>query len=433
MGTSLPSRITCNLPAENITGYLSRPGDIIIGGTFMVHLDRVFIDLDFTRQPPEIQCQMFIIEYFQNMQALIFAVEEINSDPELLPNITLGYQVFDTCFTLREAAKGTLLMLSGGKEMTPNYNCHKGAPLAGIVGDSWTTASIIMAQILGLYRYPQISYFATSPILNDRDLFPSFFRTIPSDEYQMKGLAQLVLYFGWTWVGILADDDDYGQYGLQMVKQEIINGGACVAFTEYILTGQANRDAPRLVQILRESTAKVVIVISSNFVIVVEELLKQNVTGNIWIASEAWATSDLLSKQRYQGILLGTIGLAIHNGQMPMFTKYLSSLRPSKHLNNQFILDFWEQAFSCKWLGDKNVAWIDNVTVNACTGDENLESLITEDYHRVSLSVYTAVYAIVWAVQSMLNCTPGAGPFPGASCSNISSFQAWQVRKNIFY
>eukprot|EP00079_Xenopus_tropicalis_P034433 XP_017948204.1 PREDICTED: extracellular calcium-sensing receptor-like [Xenopus tropicalis] len=392
----------------------------------MVHLDRVFIDLNFTSQPPEVQCQMFIIEYFQNMQALIFAVEEINSDPGLLPNITLGYQVFDTCFTLREAAKGTLLMLSGGKDMTPNYHCHKGAPLAGIVGDSWTTASIIMAQILGLYKYPQISYFATSPILSDRDTFPSFFRTIPSDEYQMRGLAQLVLYFGWTWVGLLADDDDYGQYGLQVVKQEIINGGACVAFSEYILTGQADRDAPHLVQILRESTARVVVVISSNFVIVVEELLKQNVTGNTWIASEAWATSDLLSKQQYQGILLGTIGLAIHNGPMPMFTKYLSNLHPSK-LNNQFILDFWEQAFSCKWLGDKNVVGVDNDPIKACTGNESLEGQLSEDYHRVSLNVYTAVYAIVWALQNMLNCKPGTGPFLGASCANISSFQAWQL------
>uniref|UniRef100_A0A6I8RTL9 G-protein coupled receptors family 3 profile domain-containing protein n=1 Tax=Xenopus tropicalis TaxID=8364 RepID=A0A6I8RTL9_XENTR len=370
---------------------------------------------------PQLFIHLNAEKYFQNMQALIFAVEEINSDPGLLPNITLGYQVFDTCFTLREAAKGTLLMLSGGKDMTPNYHCHKGAPLAGIVGDSWTTAIFVSASLCF-----QISYFATSPILSDRDTFPSFFRTIPSDEYQMRGLAQLVLYFGWTWVGLLADDDDYGQYGLQVVKQEIINGGACVAFSEYILTGQADRDAPRLVQILRESTARVVVVISSNFVIVVEELLKQNVTGNTWIASEAWATSDLLSKQQYQGILLGTIGLAIHNGPMPMFTKYLSNLHPSK-LNNQFILDFWEQAFSCKWLGDKNVVGVDNDPIKACTGNESLEGQLSEDYHRVSLNVYTAVYAIVWALQNMLNCKPGTGPFLGASCANISSFQAWQL------
>uniref|UniRef100_A0A6I8QK17 G-protein coupled receptors family 3 profile domain-containing protein n=1 Tax=Xenopus tropicalis TaxID=8364 RepID=A0A6I8QK17_XENTR len=321
----------------------------------------------------------FIIEYFQNMHALIFAVEEINSDPELLPNITLGYQVFDTCFTSREAARGTLLMLSGGNEITPNYHCHKGAPLA------------VHKNLISVSFCFQISYFATSPVLNDRDLFPSFFRTISNDEYQMRGLAQLIFYFGWTWVGLLADDDDYGQHGLQMVKEELNNGGACVAFTEYILTGQADRDAPRLVQVLQKSTAKIVIVISSNFVVVVEELLRQNVTGKIFMATEAWATLDLLSEPRYQGILTGTI------------------------------------AFACKWPTDETLAWTDNVTIKACTGNENPESVEAEDYQRASLNVYTAVYAIAWALQNMVNCRPGTGPFSGGSCANISSFQAWQL------
>ncbi|XP_031754156.1 extracellular calcium-sensing receptor-like [Xenopus tropicalis] len=98
----------------------------------------------------------FAIEYYQGMQALIFAVEEINSNPELLPNITLGYDVLDTCYTLRRAAQGTLSMLSGGTQSTPNYNCHQGTRLAGVVGDSGSTRTILMAQILGLYQYPQL-------------------------------------------------------------------------------------------------------------------------------------------------------------------------------------------------------------------------------------------------------------------------------------
>eukprot|EP00079_Xenopus_tropicalis_P023385 XP_012815754.1 PREDICTED: vomeronasal type-2 receptor 26-like [Xenopus tropicalis] len=240
------SKISCRLPSENITGYLSQEGDIIMGGTFTVHSDRVHRDIDFTSKPQDIRCQRFAVEYYQTMRALIFAVEEINADSELLPNITLGFQIFDTCNTLRPAAQGTFSMLSGKTEITPNYHCRKGGPLAGIIGDSGSTRSILMAQILGLYRYPQISYFATNPTLSNRVHFPSFFRTIPSDEFQMRGLAQLVFHFGWSWVGLLANDDDYGQYGLQMV--------------------------------IKESTAKVVVVITfdSDFIIVVEEMLRQN-------------------------------------------------------------------------------------------------------------------------------------------------------------
>uniref|UniRef100_F6Q1L2 G-protein coupled receptors family 3 profile domain-containing protein n=1 Tax=Xenopus tropicalis TaxID=8364 RepID=F6Q1L2_XENTR len=364
------------------------------------------------------------------LNALIFAVEEINSDPELLPNISLGFQVFDTCVTIEGAAYGTLAMLSRGKEITPNYHCHNKAPLAGIIGDSGSTRSILMAQIFGLYRYPQISYFATNPILSDRNLFPSFFRTIPSDEFQMRGLAQLVSYFGWSWVGLLANDNDYGQYGLQMAKQEILSSGACVAFTENILTGRPNRNAPHLVNVIKKSTAKVVVVITTepDFGIVVEELLRRNVTGNIWVASEAWATSELLSKERYQRVLLGTIGFAIHRGKMLKFSKYLNSLNISNNLFDPFIREFWEQTFSCKWPYQKDLALkMVNDTTQVCTGEEQLDSLPFEEYHRVSLNVYTAVYAIAWALHNLLYCAPGSKPFHNGNCFNISSFHPWQL------
>uniref|UniRef100_F6QQ52 G-protein coupled receptors family 3 profile domain-containing protein n=2 Tax=Xenopus tropicalis TaxID=8364 RepID=F6QQ52_XENTR len=372
----------------------------------------------------------FATEYYQSLQALIFAVEEINVDPELLPNVTLGYQVYDTCFTLQKAAEVTLSVLSGGKEIAPNYHCLKRAPLAGIIGDSWTTTSILMAQILGLYRYPQISYFATNPILSDRNLFPSFFRTIPSDEFQMRGLAQLITHFGWTWVGLLANDNDYGQFGLQMVKQEIINGGGCVAFAENILTGQPNRNAPHLANIVKRSTAKVVVMITSDFdfVAVMEEMLRQNVTGITWIASEAMSTSNFLSHKSLKSIVLGTIGFAIHRGKMPKFTGYLNSLSPSKNLHDSFISEYWEQIFSCKWPNQEDLnTGMKNLTVKACTGSEKLGSRQTEEYHRVSLNVYTAVYAFAWALHHLQNCTPGTGPFQHGNCANISSFHPWQL------
>ncbi|XP_041441614.1 uncharacterized protein LOC108710444 [Xenopus laevis] len=377
---SLDEHMGCSLPGESITGYLSHPGDIVIGGTFPIHLDRMYDTIDFSTKPPELQCQTFGVEYYQSMQAFIFAVDEINADPELLPNITLGFQAFDTCTTLRGAAKGALWMLSQSQEITPNYQCHQGPPIAGIIGDCGSTRSILISQILGLYQYPQISYLATSPILSERDLFPSFFRTIPSDEYQMRGLAQLVSYFGWSWVGLLANDDDYGQFGLQIVKQELMNSGACVAFSENILTGQPDRNAPHLAQVIRESTTKVVVVIASDsdFVIVVEELFRQNVTGNIWVASEAWAASTLLSEERFQTVLVGTIGFAIHSRQMTTFTKYLHSLHPSKYPNDSFIWEFWEQTFSCKWISKEEL--IEEATT-LCTGNEKLESGKLEQFN----------------------------------------------------
>ncbi|OCT90676.1 hypothetical protein XELAEV_18019293mg [Xenopus laevis] len=55
------SNTNCHLPEETITGYMSRPGDIIMGGTFLIHLDRVYSNIQFTSKPPELQCQMMEI------------------------------------------------------------------------------------------------------------------------------------------------------------------------------------------------------------------------------------------------------------------------------------------------------------------------------------------------------------------------------------
>lgn len=96
------------------------------------------------------------VQNYQSMQALIFAVEKINKNPDLLPNVTLGFKIFDTCTVLRRAAEGTLWMLSGEEQIVPNYHCGEEGTLAGIIGDSGSTRSILMAQILGLYRYPQV-------------------------------------------------------------------------------------------------------------------------------------------------------------------------------------------------------------------------------------------------------------------------------------
>ncbi|XP_041441619.1 vomeronasal type-2 receptor 26 [Xenopus laevis] len=139
-----------------MSGFLSQPGDIIIGGTFVIHVNRNYIQPLFTTNPTDLQCHTFGSESYQGMHALMFAVQEINKNPELLPNITLGFQIFDTCTAMRRTAQGMFWMLSGRQELTPNYHCNRESHLAGIIGDSASTRAILMAQILGLQHYPQI-------------------------------------------------------------------------------------------------------------------------------------------------------------------------------------------------------------------------------------------------------------------------------------
>ncbi|XP_075128870.1 LOW QUALITY PROTEIN: vomeronasal type-2 receptor 1-like [Leptodactylus fuscus] len=419
----------CRLTSSELPS-MSLDGDIIIGVVVPVHVDKIYTKINYNESPVPAMCKTFRLENYQRVQAVHFAVEEINKTPGFLPNITLGFQIFDSCTVLQRAVSGTLQLLSGYGRPLPNYRCEMDTRLAAVIGHSISTYTMLLAQILGLYRYPQISHFSTSSLLSNRIQFPSFFRTVPSDAFQSQGLAQLVLQFGWTWIGLVAIDNDYGQQGIQMIKRDIIKAGACVAFTETIISSQENRNAPHITRVVKESSATAVVIFSTDIDLayVLDEMLRQNITGKVWIASEAWATSAFLSISKYSKLLFGTIGFALHSGSMPGFGKFLNRINPSMIVGRQWIKNFWEEVFDCKFQ-DQNFSR--NTLMKECTGQERLES-VQNSYNdisslRVTYNIYTAVHVVGKALHDLGKCKKGNGPFLNGICADIKNFEPWQL------
>ncbi|XP_069618637.1 extracellular calcium-sensing receptor-like, partial [Ranitomeya imitator] len=200
----------------------------------------------------------------------------------------------------------------------------------------------------------------------------------------------------------MAEDTDYGLEGIRATKKEILRSGACVAFTEYIVTSKLDRNAPHLSKVIEESNATAVVVFSSgsNLLPVVEELLRRNITGKIWIASESWSTSGLVSIEKYWTILQGAIGFALHSGQITGFKEFLSASNPLKTPDDIYLMEFWEVNFGCKW--EKAGAVLPNGT-KRCTGQESLENTFNSlTVLRVTYSVYIAVYSLAWALDGII-------------------------------
>ncbi|KAM8972569.1 vomeronasal type-2 receptor 26-like [Pelodytes ibericus] len=154
----------CRLLESNIAG-LYRKGDIIIGGLFPVHVYRTYPQLTFRKPPTVVTCNTFVPLTFQWVQSLLLAVEEINSSGSLLPNVTLGVQVSDSCASPARSVEGGSWLLTGGDGMpVPNFRCLlRSSPLLGVVGDSSSGSSISVARLLGLYSYPQVPLSICSP------------------------------------------------------------------------------------------------------------------------------------------------------------------------------------------------------------------------------------------------------------------------------
>ncbi|XP_073402832.1 vomeronasal type-2 receptor 26-like [Dendrobates tinctorius] len=164
----------CKLRASNLS-LIFETGDILLGAIIPFHKSYVPPTITFTEPPAQDTCTWFLFETFQQFQALRFAVEEINNNPEVLPNITLGFVAYDSCSALNKELEGTLGMITGQDQAIPNYLWLGRPPMAAILGHSMSTYSILMAHVLGLYRYPQLTYYVQNVNVRLKDGREVFF------------------------------------------------------------------------------------------------------------------------------------------------------------------------------------------------------------------------------------------------------------------
>ncbi|XP_042644998.1 extracellular calcium-sensing receptor [Tyto alba] len=436
-----------------------KKGDIILGGLFPIHFGVAAKDQDLKSRPESVECIRYNFRGFRWLQAMIFAIEEINSSPTLLPNMTLGYRIFDTCNTVSKALEATLSFVAQNKIDSLNLdefcNCSEHIPSTiAVVGATGSGISTAVANLLGLFYIPQVSYASSSRLLSNKNQFKSFLRTIPNDEHQATAMADIIEYFRWNWVGTIAADDDYGRPGIEKFREEAEERDICIDFSELISQYSDEEEIQQVVEVIQNSTARVIVVFSSgpDLEPLIKEIVRRNITGKIWLASEAWASSSLIAMPEFFRVIGSTIGFALKAGQIPGFREFLQKVHPKKSTNNGFAKEFWEETFNCYLPdGSKNSPastsfhkgheeglGAGNGTAAfrpPCTGDENITSVETPymDYThlRISYNVYLAVYSIAHALQDIYTCTPGKGLFTNGSCADIKKVEAWQVLKHL--
>ncbi|XP_039677084.1 extracellular calcium-sensing receptor-like [Perca fluviatilis] len=435
MSSSLPS--SCKLRRKFHLNAMHKPGDVVLGGLFEVHYTSVFPERTFTSQPNQPSCQGFDPPGFRHAVTMAFAIDEINKNSTLLPNVTLGYSLYDNCATLAIGFSAAMSLASGREEQfLLQENCLGAPPVLGIVGDPFSTFSIAISNVLGLFKLPIVSYFATCSCLSDRQRFPSFFRMIPSDAFQVRAMIQILKRFGWTWAGLLVSDDDYGLHAARSFQSDLArSGGGCLAYSEVLPWGDNPAELKRIVEVMTKSTARVVIVFAHqiHMIQLMEEVVRQNVTTLQWIASEAWALLDGLHTPAFMPYLRGTLGIAIRRGKIPGLRDFLLRINHVQHLNNSYdnsmVKQFWEYTFQCRF-APLPAGWVE-AGGEVCTGLEDLENVETEVLDvsnlRPEYNIYKAVYALAYALDDMLRCVPGRGPFSGHSCATLQTLEPWQL------
>ena len=262
-----------------------KDGDVVLGGLLRVHLGG----------DSENQCGKLDVRGLNRVFAMMFAIEKINNDPNLLPNISLGYDIRDYCEIALKATRISYELIRGKvlKNITQRKLGKK--TITALIGPDDSSTAVVIAGILHVLNVLALSPTATSPELSGHT-YQYLYRTAPSDAFKGKAMADLIEYFEWNYVAAVGQDDSYGRNGLWSVvrEAEARNNSFCLAMTKFISHEVRILNIRNIVKTLRrQENIRVVILwlhgsYAKDFF---TEVYRQNLTARVWILSDVFIDS----------------------------------------------------------------------------------------------------------------------------------------------
>ncbi|XP_037533472.1 extracellular calcium-sensing receptor-like [Nematolebias whitei] len=378
----------------------------MLGGLFSFHTNWIEKQETYMKKPLPLQCISLNFREFQLAQSMLFAIEEINNSSDLLQGISLGYKLFDTCGSIARSVRSALSLVNGDENESITVKaCTGPGHVQAIMGEASSSPSMAISTVIGPFHIPLISHFATCACLSDKTKYPSFLRTIPSDYYQSRALAHLVKHFGWTWVGALRSNEDYGNNGMAIFTETAQQLGICLEYSEPFFRTDPLEKIQNIFDIIKGSTSKVIVAFLSHMdmEVLVQMLSAHNLTGYQWVGTEAWIFDSQTASRDKNHILDGAIGLYIPKAHVSGLKEFMFNVKPLNSTNSDLFTEFYEALFSCKFRQSQS-----EEIQRECTGHEDLtqvENIFTDMSHMsIFNNMYKGVYAVAHALHNILSC-----------------------------
>ena len=335
----------------------------------------------------------------QLVEGMVFATNMINNDSQLLPNIILAFDIRDSCISDNYALQQSVGYAQGVSNTACGVNGET-LRTSGVVGAGFSSISLVVANLLGLFELPQISYSSTSPTLSS-DKFRYFFRTIPSDDFQAQVLVDIIVHFKWKYIILLHSDDLYGTDGAATFKEEleIRNPSACIA--TQISIPRISPNYEKVAYHIHQpwiSNATVVVLFGHDDdaigmfqAIQIMQMTDASFLANItWLGSDSWSTSF---PKDYYPLVKGMLGIVPTVRKNENFHNYLSSLTPTNNAQNPWFQEFWETYFNCSIEGLSARLQQCNLT------NQNLDNFNLSNFVPLLID---AVYAFAYAIDALI-------------------------------
>ncbi|KAI8743672.1 metabotropic glutamate receptor 4 [Biomphalaria glabrata] len=352
------SLLWCVSKAESLMAYgvnpdtYSRPGDINIGSIMSI-----------TKGVNNFLCNRSQIPGSWGIEfpeAIAFAVDAVNRDPNLLPNLTLGFYVLDDCYSriLSLGQSLSFLPRSGHTESRfDNSTCSgtscplddviKYRRVVGVLAPMLSSSAVPVSYLYTTARLPVVGYSTSTDELSDKTLHPNFLRVISPDKYQALAMLTFIKNNGWSYVSIVYSQGPYGERAFDTIKSSAASFNICLAVTHRVLDSEEMEPVAR--SILSFPRARAVILFSDvgPTLRLLDYIDKLNATGHfIWITSDS---ATLTAKEEflpYKNLVIGMFMFLFYAPLMREFYEYIRRQNVTTSSNPWFKFSY-ESMFAC--------------------------------------------------------------------------------------
>lgn len=96
---------------------------------------------------------------------MVFAIEEINNSSALLPGISLGYKIYDTCGSIARSVRVALALVNSNETVASlSKACTRPAQVQAIMGETSSSLCTAIATVMGPFHIPLVGMNVTNMI-----------------------------------------------------------------------------------------------------------------------------------------------------------------------------------------------------------------------------------------------------------------------------
>uniref|UniRef100_A0A8C2M9B1 G-protein coupled receptors family 3 profile domain-containing protein n=1 Tax=Cricetulus griseus TaxID=10029 RepID=A0A8C2M9B1_CRIGR len=348
-----------------------KDGDLKTGCAFLPRTVQEPVEKEYFRNILDIQTPT---ENYKFALALAFTLDEVNRNPDLLPNKSL---IFNSGFF-------------------PNYWCKEDIACRVVLTGTWYFMLLPGSYVI------QLTYGPFHPILSDQEKFPYLYQMAPKDTSLALAMVSIILHFSWNWVGLVISDNDQDTQFLSDLRRELEKNTICFAFVNMIPISMQlymSRAEVYYNQIMTSSTKVVIIYGDSDSTLAVSfRMWESRGVQRIWVITSQWDVTTskrdfMLDSSRM------TLAFAHHHGEISGFKNFVQTMNPLKYTDEYLARLEWMN-FNCE-VSTSNCKTLKNYSLNA-----SMEWLVVQTFEMAFngglYDIYNAVYALAHALHEMV-------------------------------